>query len=222
MNDQLTIKNLIYRYQHEPVLDIPDWQVKQGQHLFLHGPSGSGKSTLLNILSGILNVTTGTVNLFGTQLNNLSDQQRDVFRAQHIGYVFQHFNLVPYLTVIDNIKLAIYFADGQQQDITTKITTMLSQLDIAQSLWHKPSRQLSVGQQQRVAIVRALINQPRLLILDEPTSSLDQQNTERFMNLLQQQLTETNTTVIFVSHDMRLADYFKDSQALLTFNQVLN
>lgn len=188
------------------VLNIPNWEVDSGAQVFIHGPSGCGKSTLLNLLSGMLLPTKGKLEIFGQSLNDLSARKRDRFRATQIGYIFQQYNLVPYLSPVDNIQLAAHLA-GSKVDID-EIITLLQQLNISGAEHHRPVRHLSVGQQQRIAIARALINKPGLILADEPTSSLDDNNAEAFLSLLLDVASDKTLTTIFVSHDLRLSHHF--------------
>lgn len=202
-------------------LNVQHWSVKANEQVFVHGPSGCGKSTLLNILSGMLLPTQGEISVLGEQLHAMNNRRRDQFRAKHIGYVFQQFNLIPYLDAINNIELASYFTKvPNQANKTEAIKTLLSDLNIASSEWKKPVSKLSTGQQQRIAIARALINKPELLIADEPTSSLDHQNRDNFMALLMQLSSNNQSTLIFVSHDMALASYFSRVDHLNDFNKL--
>lgn len=204
----------------KPVLDIKHWSVEANEQVFLHGPSGSGKSTLLSILSGMLTSSDGEVSVLGERLDKMSKRQRDRFRANHIGYVFQQFNLIPYLDAINNIQLARYFAHTKKKKISeTDISDLLCALNIAASDWSKSVSKLSIGQQQRIAIARALINKPELLIADEPTSSLDQNNRDSFMSLLMDLSKQHNITLVFVSHDMSLSAYFSRIESLSEINQ---
>lgn len=214
----LIVKNLRFSYPGKatkPVLNINHWQVDKGERVFVQGESGSGKSTLLNILSGMLSVAHGEIEIFGHRIDQMSARQRDQFRANNIGYVFQQFNLIPYLSVIDNVRLAIHFCRAQNKAAVKDVEQLLERLNIDQGHWHKPASELSIGQQQRVAIARALVNQPKLLIVDEPTSSLDGKNRDDFMSLLMSGLDDSQATLIFVSHDMSLAEHFSriDSMA---------
>jgi putative ABC transport system ATP-binding protein len=136
-------------------------------------------------------------------------RQRDRFRANHIGYIFQQFNLIPYLDAIDNIRLAHQFGNSDRRHlIADEIKSLLSAFHIPEIDWYKPVGKLSFGQQQRIAIARALINKPQVLIADEPTSSLDQHNRDNFMSALMTLVSKHNITLVFVSHDMSLANYF--------------
>jgi len=199
------------------MLDIPQWSVGLGEQVFVHGPSGAGKSTLLNLLAGILLPNTGSIEILGKQLHTLSGSQRDKWRARHIGVVFQQFNLIPYLSGLNNIRLAAHFA--KTANASTRASELLTALSIDPRLHDQPASTLSIGQQQRIAIARALINQPELLIVDEPTSALDQQNRDAFMSLLLKQVTEHNTALIFVSHDLDLAARFSRVEALPEINR---
>ncbi len=214
----IELHDLRFAYPDTPgatILDIPRWSVAAGERLFVHGPSGSGKSTLLGLLSGILPCQSGHVDVLGQRLDTMQGRQRDRFRANHIGYVFQQFNLIPYLDARENIELARHFCrrDGEQDS-----EALLAQLGIAAADQRKPTARLSIGQQQRVAIARALVNGPELLIADEPTSSLDTDNRDAFMSLLMAMATEHGFTLLFVSHDLSLGQYFDRIEALDAIN----
>ncbi len=218
----ISLQNVQFAYSEAPdktVLNIRHWSVSEGEQVFVHGPSGGGKSTLLNLLSGILKARGGEVSILGERLDQMGSRQRDRFRANHIGYVFQQFNLIPYLDAIDNIQLAAHFsARKRRQALDDEIRELLSILNISPADWHKPTTRLSIGQQQRVAIARAMINKPELLIADEPSSSLDQQNRDKFMSLLMPLVADHKMTLLFVSHDMSLSQYFKRIEALSNIN----
>lgn len=202
------------------LLNIDHWSVARGERVLVHGPSGSGKSTLLNVMGGLLTCSVGEVTLLGERLDTMNARQRDQFRANHVGYVFQRFNLVPYLNAIENIELASTFAAGKQRSsVREEATNLLNSLNVIPSDWSKPTSHLSMGQQQRVAIARALINTPEILIADEPTSSLDAENRDNFLRLLLGLVDEKNTTLVFVSHDLAIAQYFTRVQALSEFNK---
>ncbi len=218
----IQLKDVCYSYPDtsgKRVLNINSWAVAAGEQVFVHGPSGGGKSTLLNLLSGMLQADTGEVSVLGQRLDKISSRQRDRFRADHIGYIFQQFNLIPYLDAMDNIALAHQFAkENLSSSLKDDIKSLLSSFHIAPSDWQKPVANLSIGQQQRIAIARAMINKPELLIADEPTSSLDQDNRDHFMSELMAMVAEHNTTLLFVSHDMSLAKYFNRIDALAEIN----
>lgn len=212
----IDIKTLVFAYQPDnPLLRIDDWQVQQGEHVFLHGASGSGKTTLLNLLSGILTPQSGEIRLLGQSFSRLSTRQRDHFRAQYIGVIFQSFNLIPYLSIEKNIALARYFAKDQGvASLDNDITMLFSQLQLDETLRQRRADSLSVGQQQRVAIARALINRPKLIIADEPTSALDSDNRDRFIEHLLSSAETTQASVIFVSHERGLRSHFTHVQAI--------
>lgn len=223
----LEILDVQYSYQKQKtsldsnsVLSIENWQLAQGERVFLYGDSGSGKTTLLNLLCGILQPSTGYIMLFGENITELSNARRDTFRAQNIGVVFQKFNLIPYLTVYKNIQLAAYFAKSQaSENLQTRAQNLINALNLPSEILHKQVAQLSVGQQQRVAIARALINEPKLLLVDEPTSALDASARDAFMHLLMQMCDKANTSLIFVSHDTALGQYFDRKVDLMTLNK---
>lgn len=217
--EAIDISELSFGYdRHSPLLHIDHWQVTRGEHLFLYGPSGSGKSTLLNLLSGILSPQQGKIDLLGQAFSRLSARKRDAFRAQHIGVVFQEFNLIPFLTVLENIALAGHFAKkSAQTDLETRAETIFSRLRLDSQFLHVRADRLSVGQRQRVSIARALINSPELLIADEPTSALDSDNRDEFMQLLLDTANASDSTVIFVSHDKTLQSHFDHTQDVRDF-----
>ncbi|WP_231757342.1 ABC transporter ATP-binding protein [Microbulbifer elongatus] len=221
----IAIEQLCFAYAGgTPVLEIADWQVPQGSRVFLRGPSGSGKSTLLNLLSGTLvapNKQGGRkLQIFGQSLSALSNRGRDRFRAQRIGVVFQQFNLIPYLSVMDNLHLAAHF--GRGGDVREHATHLITQLKLPVDLLKRPAQALSVGQQQRVAIARALINRPQLLLVDEPTSALDRDARDAFVQLLMENYASEESTLIFVSHDTTLAQHFPVTADMRDLNKAWN
>lgn len=202
-----------------PVLDIDHFRVDQGEQLFVMGASGSGKSTLLGILTGIILPQRGDVTILGQRITQLSGSVRDRFRADNIGYIFQMFNLIPYLSVVENVVLPCQFSTLRKKRALAKSASLrdealrlLAHLNLKDSeLLDKPVIELSVGQQQRVAAARALIGSPDLVIADEPTSSLDTEHRESFLRLLFDECSRSGTTLIFVSHDNSLAPLFDRS-----------
>ncbi|WP_396587759.1 ABC transporter ATP-binding protein [Bermanella sp. R86510] len=213
------IEQAMFAYEEgQPVIHVPSWRLAKGQHVFLQGESGSGKSTLLNLLAGLNVVDNGSLNILGQSLKTLSASKRDRFRAQHIGVVYQAFNLIPYLSVKHNIQLAQYFASTSQYLDT--IDALLSAVNLPKSCFNKPVSHLSIGQQQRVAIVRALVNHPPLLLADEPTSALDRKNMQSFMQTLMSAVEHTETSVIMVSHDERMTDYFEHHVQISDINKI--
>ena len=222
----IDLNNVEFSYSENAdknTLKIKSWQVKQGQQLFMHGPSGSGKSTLLNLICGLTLPNKGDIHLFEQSLNNMSNRQRDKFRASHIGYIFQKFNLIDYLSAVENIKLANYLSPkSTPENFLVQIHKILTSLNLSIKDWNRPVNQLSVGQQQRVGIARALINKPKLIIADEPTSSIDQASRDSFISLLSSMCQQHNSTLLFVSHDMNLRKHFDSSIALTDINTVEN
>lgn len=220
----IELSNVRFHYPDRPdqtVLNIPSWSLPGGEQAFIHGPSGGGKSTLLSLLSGLLMPSEGQVNILGQRLDQMTNRQRDRFRANHIGYVFQQFNLIPYLDAFDNTLLASQFSQRKKTPVQHgEVKKLLTALNIAENDWHRPARNLSIGQQQRVAIARALINKPQLLIADEPTSSLDPVNRDAFMALLMQIAADSHITLVFVSHDLSLSTYFKRVESLSVINRM--
>lgn len=220
----IKISNVSFRYPEKPhatVLNIRSWSLAKGERAFVFGASGGGKSTLLSLISGLLRANEGEISIFGQALNDMSGHQRDKFRADNIGYVFQQFNLIPYLNAIENIRLAHYFAKSSSPALLTEnIKALLTRLNMPAENWQSPVRNLSIGQQQRIAIARALINKPALVIADEPTSSLDCENRDEFMTLLMSLVKENGITLLFVSHDMSLSHYFDRVESLNEINHV--
>ncbi len=188
-----------------------------GERLFVAGPSGSGKSTLLSLLAGVVLPRSGTVHLLGKDWAGLSGAQRDRFRADHVGYIFQQFNLLPYLSVLDNVLLPCRFSRlraSRSGDALAEAKRLLEQAGLDAALRSRPASSLSVGQQQRVAAVRALLGRPELVIADEPTSALDEPLRESFMDLLLRTCDAAGSALVFVSHDVRLATRFGRALAL--------
>ncbi len=212
--------------QAQDCLNLPAFALAAGEDLFLHGESGSGKSTLLALLAGVLLPHSGAVRLLGQDWNGLSGAQRDRLRVAHIGFIFQQFNLLPYLSVIENVLLPCRFSALRRQravaaggSIEQQAHSLLRQLDLAPALWPRRAAELSVGQQQRVAAARALIGQPELLIADEPTSALDAARQAGFLELLRAECAASGAALLFVSHDQRLAAGFSRVLSLSTLNQ---
>ncbi|WEM42047.1 ABC transporter ATP-binding protein [Photobacterium sp. DA100] len=221
----IEIRELTFQWpsQTQPLLDVPSLVVNEGEKVFIKGPSGSGKSSLLSLLAGINEPTSGTVELLGRPFSNLKPTARDRFRADHIGYIFQMFNLLPYLSVIDNVLLPCRFSKLRKKHIGggmyEQAKQLLSQLHLPDECLERPISELSIGQQQRVAAARALIGKPKLLIADEPTSALDHDNREAFIKLLMAECDQAGTTLLFVSHDQTLESLFDRSICLNTINQ---
>ncbi len=204
------------------LLAIPALTVEKGAHLFIQGPSGSGKTTLLNLLTGINRATAGSITMLGTAMEQLTNAQRDQFRADHLGVIFQQFNLLPYLSLIENVQLPCGFSSrkrAQAGDPRAAATRLLRGLNMPAELHNTSVDKLSVGQQQRAAVARALIGKPEIVIADEPTSALDSDNRDRFLDLLFQETAEQGSTLIFVSHDRQIAERFTHVVDLNTINK---
>jgi putative ABC transport system ATP-binding protein len=207
----IRIRRLVFNWDATPCLDIAAFDLAAGERIFLYGPSGSGKSTLLNLLAGVLTPCSGTLEILGQPLQTLPGASRDRFRADHIGFIFQQFNLIPYLSALENVLLPCHFSvrrrerAGYAQETAARL---LLALDLDKSLWNRPATALSVGQQQRVAAARALIGAPELVIADEPTSALDAERQRAFLDLLMQECDAHGAALVFVSHDRRLSAGF--------------
>ena len=224
------VQNLRFAYRPGlEVLRIADLQVARGERVFLHGPSGSGKTTLLGLLAGILKPQGGAIEVLGCDLCRLSSSARDRFRGERLGYVFQMFNLIPYLNVIENITLPCLLSarrhakltqDDQKSNLAGAAAAIAERLGIA-PLLTRPVSELSVGQQQRVAVARALLGAPELIIADEPTSALDSEHREGFLRLLFDETARSGAAVLFVSHDMTLAPLFERNLSLRQLNHAV-
>jgi putative ABC transport system ATP-binding protein len=204
------------------VLDIPSLDVARGERLFVFGPSGSGKTTLLGLLAGVLRASAGAVHVLGRDLSTLSSAERDAHRAAHVGYIFQLFNLIPYLSVFDNIALPARVsrerASRVGRDLDHAVGTLAKRLDI-EGLLRAPVTELSVGQQQRVAAARALLGGPELVVADEPTSALDADRRRDFLELLFECCASAGSTLVFVSHDRQLEALFDRGVSLPDINR---
>jgi putative ABC transport system ATP-binding protein len=219
MSYSLSIQDLFFTWskQSDFALRIPNWQVKTGEKVFLYGRSGEGKSTLLNLISGIENRYTGNIQVLGQDMAKLSQRQKDTFRANNIGIIFQQFNLLPYLSAEQNILLAQRFKSVNKAPHSGQLAAICERLELSRNLLNQKAIELSVGQQQRVAVARALYATPALIIADEPTSALDTQTREQFIQLLLD--CAQTSTVVFVSHDMSLASHFDQQLALADLQQ---
>jgi len=188
----IELDHLVFSWpgQTAPCLDIEKLNIAVGERVFLYGPSGSGKSTLLTLLGGVNVPQDGRVSVLGRDLKQIGSRARDRLRAAHIGFLFQQFNLLPWLSAIENVLLPCTFSAERkvraaiERPLRDEAARLLTHLDLAPTLWGKPSAELSVGQQQRVAAARALIGRPEILIADEPTSSLDAARQLVFVDLL--------------------------------------
>lgn len=225
----VALRDAEYRWRPErPLLLVPHLEVRAGERVFIGGASGSGKSTLLGLVGGVLKARGGSVRVLGEEFTKLRAPARDRVRADGIGFIFQMFNLLPYLTVIDNVQLPCRFsglrrarAGGTAAAVRGEAERLLGSLGLGDREIHgRRVTELSIGQQQRVAAARALIGRPALVIADEPTSSLDADARGRFIELLLGECAAADSAVMFVSHDRSLADRFERRVELEQLNQV--
>jgi putative ABC transport system ATP-binding protein len=220
----IVVRDLRFRWPRAGVdtLAIDALDIAAGESVFLHGPSGCGKSTLLGLLAGVLLPTTGRVQVLCIDWAALPPSRRDAARAAHVGYVFQQFNLLPYLSVLDNVRLPCRFSAARAARAAAgDAQALLERVALPPALWTRPAAELSVGQQQRVAAARALLGRPELVIADEPTSALDAALRDDFMALLRDAVKDGGATLVFVSHDERLAARFDRRLSLPDLNRAL-
>jgi putative ABC transport system ATP-binding protein len=201
------------------ILDIAEFQVGPGEQLAMVGRSGCGKTTLLHIIAGISRADAGSVKLDGLDLMLMTEAERDRFRAERIGYVFQTFNLLAGFTAMENVLLGMRFGPGRPDKARAK--SLLDRVGLAHRTHHKPAM-LSVGEQQRVAVARALANRPKLLLADEPTANVDAGNQQQVLDLLRDSCREENVALIVVTHTPRVSDQFDRVDHLEQFNRALS
>ncbi|WP_160285745.1 ABC transporter ATP-binding protein [Pseudomonas knackmussii] len=228
MDDLLELRDLGFAWPGQAeLLDIPHFALRRGETLFLKGPSGSGKTTLLGLLGGVQKPQRGSIRLLGEDLAQLSAARRDHFRVDHTGYIFQQFNLLPFLSVLENVELPCHFsrsraarAKERHGSVAEASRALLAHLGLGDAaLQQRRADNLSIGQQQRVAAARALIGQPELVIADEPTSALDADAREAFLQLLFAECRDAGASLLFVSHDQSLARLFDRSLSLADLNR---
>lgn len=200
-----------------PILDIPRFSLEEGNQVGLEGSSGSGKTTLLNVIAGILQPDSGKILLKGQDMAILSEPERDRWRANHIGYVFQTFNLLQGYTALENVELGMMFGHGIDQDYAKEL---LKRVGLSHRMDYLPS-QLSVGQQQRVAMARALANHPSLVLADEPTGNLDPHHAREALKLIREICREHAAALLLVSHDQRVLEQFGQVQRLAELNRAM-
>lgn len=224
----IELHDLVFAWPGQPpLLNIPQFRLEAGEALFLKGPSGSGKTTLLGLLGGVNLPAQGQVRLLGQDLATLGQAARDAFRVDHTGYIFQQFNLLPFLSVQENVELPCRFSRSRTDRATQRhgsvsqaAATLLAHLGLKDSaLLSRRADTLSIGQQQRVAAARALIGQPELVIADEPTSALDADTREAFIRLLFDECRSAGSSLLFVSHDQSLAPLFDRDLSLAELNR---
>lgn len=215
-NTVVRLEAVQYGWPGQPyLLNIPQFQINSGEKIFIQGKSGSGKSTLLNLIAGVLTCSSGEISIAGHSLTNCSHFEKDKLRADHIGFIFQVFNLLPYLSVVENVLLPCHFSSRRKQSALDNFSSLeeaaislLTSLEIPNSILKRPVTELSVGQQQRVAVARALLGSPELIIADEPSSALDWDTQLNFMDVLMSHVERSGSSLLFVSHDQRLASKF--------------
>ena len=228
----LDIKNVCFRWKNSGslLLNLPEFKIEKHEHVFLQGPSGSGKSTLLGLVGGILVSESGTLKVLGQDIKNFTRSGRDSFRVDHLGFIFQLFNLLPYLSIEENVMLPLSFSSIRAKragrtkiDQVNEAHRLLKALALGEQLAEKsPVTELSVGQQQRVAAARALIGNPELIIADEPTSALDADLRHSFLELLFGECKKAGSTLLFVSHDSTLSELFNRKISMDEINNNVN
>ncbi len=201
----LSLKNVQHYYNSATAVDLPDLILNSGSETLILGMSGSGKSTLMHILAGLLKPSEGLYTLNGTELYSMKESDRDQYRGRNIGIIFQQMHLISTLNVFDNLKLTQYMA-GLKQDIGW-IEQLCEDLDFTEKMKSYPD-ELSQGQKQRVSIARAVVNKPKLLLADEPTSSLDDLRSNDVIALLKDQAQKSSATLIVSTHDQRVKSHF--------------
>jgi putative ABC transport system ATP-binding protein len=224
-SEAIHLQNVVFGYDRRtPVLHVDDLVVKTGKRVFLYGPSGSGKTTLLGLITGILQPQTGSCRVLGRDMTSMSMSARDQLRGSEIGYIFQSLNLIPYLTVQQNVALPCHIHARRRKNIVAptvaeEVERLIKRLELDTQI-DRGVKKLSTGQQQRVAIARAIIGKPSLVIADEPTSSLDTDRQQAFLELLFEVCDEANATLVFVSHDRSLMTRFDEQIALSEVSRV--
>jgi len=211
-----------------PTLSLPEFTINRGERVFLQGPSGSGKTTLLSLIAAVLTPQSGNIVVDDTALDTLKGSQRDQFRVDRIGLVFQQFNLLPFLSISENIQLPCRFSGRRLKQACSAGLSLQEETNRLLEAMHVSSTdfqnrtvsELSVGQQQRVAVARALIGRPPLIIADEPTSALDSDTRQAFLELLFTEAQAAESTILFVSHDSFLASAFDRQVDLREINDI--
>jgi ABC-type lipoprotein export system ATPase subunit len=201
-----------------PILDVVEFRVAPAEQMVLVGRSGSGKTTLLHIIAGISRPDTGAVRVDGIDLMLLTEAECDRFRAQRMGYVFQTFNLLPGFSALENVLLGMRFAGGRVD--AQRARQLIARVGLSHRLHHKPA-QLSVGEQQRVAVARALANRPKLLLADEPTANVDAAHQQQVLDLLRETCREEQVALVLVTHTSEVAAQFARVEHIENFNRAL-
>jgi ABC-type lipoprotein export system ATPase subunit len=200
------------------IIDIPRLDIGAGEQVVLRGESGGGKTTLLHLISGLVTADSGSIKLDGMELNKFSESARDRIRADKMGYVFQTFNLLPGFTALENVRLGMTFARKKMN--VERAKDLMSRVGLADRMNYMPN-QLSVGQQQRVAVARALANKPRLLLADEPTANVDPANQDRIIELIQEVCREDVVAILLVTHSDEISKRFERVERLEQINRAI-
>ena len=215
----LKATGLKYRYQYGKTKHFPEIEIERGQRLLISGFSGCGKTTLLSLIAGTLKLQDGDITFDKHEYSKMSSILLDKFRADHIGYIFQTLNLIPFLSVSENITLGIKFSSTRRSkvhDLGQELARLLSSLGLEKEILNTPIDRLSVGQQQRAAVARALLGMPDLILADEPTSALDNDTTKKFLREVMNTFNPSHQAIIMVSHDLSIASYF---DTVIDFNK---
>jgi putative ABC transport system ATP-binding protein len=219
----LSVQNVKKSYREPngellPILDVPRLELAAGEQVVIRGQSGGGKTTLLNVIAGLATADAGKIVIQDTDVTRLPEAVRDRFRARHIGFVFQTFNLLAGFSALENVLLGMTFT-GQRHD-PQRATDLLGRVGLSNRLTHKPAA-LSVGEQQRVAVARALVNKPLLLLADEPTANIDPAHQQQVINLLREVCRAENVAMLLVTHSDEVADQFERVEHLEKLNRVM-
>ena len=215
----LNATGLKYRYQDGKTIKFPEIEIERGQRVLISGVSGCGKTTLLSLIAGTLKLQDGDITFDKNEYSKMSSILLDKFRADHIGYIFQTLNLIPFLSVTENIALGIKFSSTRKSkvnDLSQEVIRLITSLGLDKEILNTPIDHLSLGQQQRAAVARALLGMPDLILADEPTSALDNDTTKKFLHEVMNTFDPSHQAIIMVSHDLSIASYF---DTVIDFNK---
>jgi len=208
----ISTKDITFSYQEDQTFLLPDLHCDEGNTILITGDSGKGKTTYLHLLAGLLQAKTGEIVIDGTNFKNLSNKKRDQFRGENIGVVFQQSHFIQAFSVLENLEMTSTLGSGKAN--TQKAKELLTRLGLKTQM-HKKPHQLSLGQQQRASIARAVINEPKLILADEPTSSLDDKNASQVIELLTQLSKDYKAALVIVTHDSRVINQFTNKLTLV-------